>query len=498
MSRAPQTDVTTGSVAPVCTEHRIALDLRSDPDLDTEMLAKDRLTWPVLIMLYAAFGCALSVAMESANLNLLNYLASAGLWVAAFCIMIPILFLLGHVAPTRNDCRRFACRAILAIFSSLVASAVAGLVAIIWWSDPGEFDLSGYIFAGQDTWLRAMPFPLISLVASLWLSSCNAFRRHQTSPVLVAAALTATTIELCIAAALAPLLYFCMAIMIALAVHWLTAARRATWIDRKFITPRHLKIAMRYLVAAGACLAALPLLVSLVVPAGVILGAGCLSLVLVSIAYCTGSNGFLAKREGGYSWRILCLYWPYLFGSLANYCYWRNRVDLMSEVYPGVWIGRRPRSEDWDAIRRQGICTVIDLVPELAVNPSAGIVYQHQPFLDVTIPDPKLLADVSLKISAATRNGGVLIFCALGMSRSVLAACAWLIDKGHSADEAAIIVGSARSTKLVNLYMVAALRLYLQLVSNRGAAKIEIHTRRSCQTPALTAAIPNPGHNLFG
>ncbi len=255
----------------------------------------------------------------------------------------------------------------------------------------------------------------------------------------------------------------------ALVFHLVPVAGRCR-IPLNFVSPRHLRVALRYLIAAAAAaVAAFSTLRTWPILSVLCAWTGC-SLLLVAASYALGANGFLRKTRRGYSPLTWLLYWPYLLGSALSWRYWRRRVPLMAEIGPGVWIGARPCADDWHTVERRRIASVIDLAPELGPCAPASIAHSHLPLLDVAIPDPAALHRIVRAIDERVGTGGVLVHCALGMSRSVLAACAWLMHKGHTAHEAMAIVDGVRPARVTRSYMNIALDLYQEYLERRARA----------------------------
>ena len=103
---------------------------------------------------------------------------------------------------------------------------------------------------------------------------------------------------------------------------------------------------------------------------------------------------------------------------------------------------------------------ILNLAPEhhyFAKSPYT--VYANLPFLDQTIPDPKLLHEAVLLIEEHKKEG-VFVHCALGLSRSVLVISAWLLYTGHSRDEVEEIMNEIRPTYVKSEYMGIALGIY--------------------------------------
>jgi hypothetical protein len=183
-----------------------------------------------------------------------------------------------------------------------------------------------------------------------------------------------------------------------------------------------------------------------------------LSLILVATGYTLGLDGVLAKRGRRHGLLSWLLFWPYLAGSWLNWRFWRSRVTLMAEVEPGLWLGARPATTDWTHL--QQVRSVIDLVPELSATTPAEIDHHHAPLLDIVIPDPAALDAIAARIEQARGGGGVYVHCALGMSRSVLAVCAWMMRGGLSQSEALARIDRIRPERVRRPYMGIALDLY--------------------------------------
>lgn len=227
------------------------------------------------------------------------------------------------------------------------------------------------------------------------------------------------------------------------------------WVSLRFITPRHLHMALRYFIPAAALIISCFLL-----PAfwPVLMWIG-LSLLLVSASYVLGWNNFLRKKNGRYDVVTWLLFWPYLIGSWLNWRFWRRRIDLGAEIVPGVWIGARPAKTDWRWLEENQIKSVIDLVPELSSVVPEGVHYTDFPLLDIAIPAPETLESIAHEIEARRQAGGVYIHCALGMSRSVLAVSAWLMQQGYTATEAFALIDQLRSHRVTRPYMAISLDL---------------------------------------
>ena len=239
-------------------------------------------------------------------------------------------------------------------------------------------------------------------------------------------------------------------------LYWLIPERAPSKLKLNFVTPRHLHMALRYLVIATVA----TIVAFNTGPMAILFGWLAVALLCVSASYALGLNGFLRKDRTRYPIESWLLFWPYLAGSWLNWLYWRSRNPLMSEVEPGIWIGARPRPSDWDRIAALDIRSVIDLAPELSATTPSTIEHHHSPLLDIAIPDPAALDTIARLIEDRRRHGAVYVYCALGMSRSALALCAWMIRRGKSKEEALELIDRARPERVRRPYIAIALDLF--------------------------------------
>ncbi len=238
---------------------------------------------------------------------------------------------------------------------------------------------------------------------------------------------------------------------------------RKSWIPLRFVTPRHLHMGFRYLVLTT-------IFVVLAFNAGklgFLFGWIALTLFYVTGSYVLGVTNFLYKKRTGYPVLIKLLFWPYLLGCWLNWCFWKRRIPLMAEVQQGIWVGAKPSVSDWPAIQEKGITTALDLVPELSSDVPEGVDWNHFPLLDIAIPDPKTLDYLAEHIETALEKGGVYVHCALGMSRSVLAVCAYLIKQGHSIEYALRKVDLCRPERVTRPYIPISLELYQEYLHSK-------------------------------
>jgi protein-tyrosine phosphatase len=124
---------------------------------------------------------------------------------------------------------------------------------------------------------------------------------------------------------------------------------------------------------------------------------------------------------------------PYLLGAWINSRLWTRNDAAAIEVVPDVWLGRFPSAGD---VRL--FASVVDLTAELP-RPAFQGIWRAIPMLDLVAPEPTALAAAAGAIDEARASGPVLVCCALGYGRSVVAVAAWLVRAGCAADPAAAL-----------------------------------------------------------
>ncbi|HEU0120669.1 MAG TPA: hypothetical protein VFQ91_09105 [Bryobacteraceae bacterium] len=139
------------------------------------------------------------------------------------------------------------------------------------------------------------------------------------------------------------------------------------------------------------------------------------SFSLVAAAYVTGNVELLGKKGG----RTPVWMWPYNVLAWLNARAWRTG---QSQITPDITIGCAPL---WKR-EREGYRAVVDLTAELPLRADA-----HVPMLDLALPSVQQIENAVLAITN-TGLRPVLVCCALGYSRSALAAAAWLYASGQA------------------------------------------------------------------
>lgn len=151
------------------------------------------------------------------------------------------------------------------------------------------------------------------------------------------------------------------------------------------------------------------------------------ALSMVAAAYWTGDSAWLGKR-----WLMV----PYTAAAWINSRMWTRGEPARNHLMDAVWIGRAPSATD-----RDGMNSVVDLAPELAIRADA-----HVAMLDLSPPTDEQLDAAVVAIMKLAGRRPTLVCCALGYSRSAIASAAWLIATGHAAntDDAVARVRQAR------------------------------------------------------
>jgi protein-tyrosine phosphatase len=157
-----------------------------------------------------------------------------------------------------------------------------------------------------------------------------------------------------------------------------------------------------------------------------------LSFLVVGIAYLARRPSLLGKRPDGTlaAWSFPLL-GPYLLFAWGIWSIERlvSREEAVSEIVPGIWVGRRPLAPEIPPAARR----VVDLTAEF---PAHREVRRHPgylcvPVLDATAPDPGALRALLDRLRG---EEGILFHCASGHGRSATVAAALLIERGLAED----------------------------------------------------------------
>lgn len=202
-------------------------------------------------------------------------------------------------------------------------------------------------------------------------------------------------------------------------------------------TPQRRRLASRYL------LGAVILLIIAITLGGMALWLSwpAISLLMVALNYgAVGAAGFQKQANGRLSGAALVLFAPYLAGAWLNSRLWTRRAPAPVLVADQVWLGRFPSNHD-----KASVAALMDLCAELPINTQEKP-YYRVPILDLTTPSLAQCRVAGEHIAELRAHGSVLVYCALGYSRSASAVVAWLLLSGtcSTLEQAVVCVREAR------------------------------------------------------
>ena len=186
------------------------------------------------------------------------------------------------------------------------------------------------------------------------------------------------------------------------------------------------------------------------------------SLLMVALNYGgIGAVGFQKQANGRLSGGAVVLFAPYLAGAWLNSRLWTWRAPAPVLVAEQVWLGRFPSNSD-----KANAVALMDLCAELPVN-TQDKPYYHVPILDLTTPSLAQCRAAGAHIAELHTQGPVLVFCALGYSRSASAVASWLLVSGicSTVEEAVSCVQAARPGVVLTSEHLAVLSLLAAEVS---------------------------------
>jgi protein-tyrosine phosphatase/membrane-associated phospholipid phosphatase len=169
---------------------------------------------------------------------------------------------------------------------------------------------------------------------------------------------------------------------------------------------------------------------------------GSCALTMVAIIYLTGNPLLFRTQNGRMAEAVLVLLAPYLLGAWLNSRCWTYKHPEPNEIIPGLWLSRLPSRT---VIKLFQPITLINCSAELPIFRSDQPVY-GVPMLDLLVPEEAQIEQGVAVIKAARSTGKVLVFCALGYSRSAILVIASLLEQKQATtvDEAIAQVRKAR------------------------------------------------------
>ncbi|WP_339409324.1 phosphatase PAP2/dual specificity phosphatase family protein [Pseudomonas sp. EA_35y_Pfl2_R5] len=184
------------------------------------------------------------------------------------------------------------------------------------------------------------------------------------------------------------------------------------------------------------------------------------SLLLVALNYLLfGAAGFQKAADGRLSSAATWLLTPYLAAAWLNSRLWTRAHPQADKVVEGIWLGRIPAPGQAEQFAAQ-----LDLCAELPAKkvPSA---YRALPVLDLTAPSAETCLAAAQAIEELRQHGPLLVYCALGYSRSATAIAAWLLHTGRCKDVAdalaqlrqarpQVVLGAAQQHALADMLLI--------------------------------------------
>jgi protein-tyrosine phosphatase len=187
-----------------------------------------------------------------------------------------------------------------------------------------------------------------------------------------------------------------------------------------------------YYAAGSVALLLLTVVVTRDSGAGLLLLWPALSLAIVAFGYAgAGAHIFQKRADGQISLASRWLLLPYRLGVRLNVLWWTRRLPAAVELADGVFLGRIPQRSELSTY-----VAVIDMTAELPGLAAPGLAWHAVPAMDLVSVDTALIREAALSVAEASRNGPVLICCALGFQRSAAVAACWLVRAGLAANAA--------------------------------------------------------------
>ena len=185
------------------------------------------------------------------------------------------------------------------------------------------------------------------------------------------------------------------------------------------------------------------------------------SCVLMGSVYLANQPAWLEKTKGVHSLLSMLLFSPYLFGSWCSWVYYSRKIPALSEIVPGILLGRRLNEVEARRLFNNGNFAVLDLAPEMAeVVSLRNCNYRHVPILDLAPPSLRQLQEALDFIGLHYHKSRIYIHCSLGLSRGAAVVAAFLIRQGLNTADAVSLIRRARPQVLVSREHVHILKKF--------------------------------------
>lgn len=127
---------------------------------------------------------------------------------------------------------------------------------------------------------------------------------------------------------------------------------------------------------------------------------------------------------------------------------WTYKKQAINHICENIYLGRIPSN---NLLSQNQFTSVVDLCAELPISKFAGN-YSLIPVLDMTPLTAKVCQKATSIIEQYHQQGKVLVYCALGYSRSATAIIAWLLwsNRANNVDDAINMVKKSRQNIVIS------------------------------------------------
>ena len=226
---------------------------------------------------------------------------------------------------------------------------------------------------------------------------------------------------------------------------YLVPYKKYTKITEKFMTPRHLKMALYYIAFATLSIIIAFKLDNLFSLIFVYLF---FSMFALSLIYAFGLESLLGDR------RYFLLFLPYYIGNHISWLYYKKHLPLISKFDNNLYFGRYPTKDEYHILKNNHN---IDIFINLASDMKFHRYYEPDitfDLLDMTIQDPKKLEEIYAFVKE-NRDKKIFIHCKFGLSRTIISLLYFLKREKNMVCETAIReMGKIRSNYKLKKYMM--------------------------------------------
>lgn len=364
-----------------------------------------------------------------------------------------ILFVIAFLLPQRRiDIKTLALRSFFAIAVSVITFV---LLPLKFSFDKPPVDNFLFDMLKMDLPYNQMPSLHISLAVILWFSMKNTIQSKLIKSILL--------IWLVLIGLSTLLVYqhhfidLPSGFLLGMAMVYLFNEKKPAYFSQSFTTPRHLKIALYYLVLS----------ILLMVLAFKLSSFICfylfISVFSISVIYAFGLNGLLMAPNKGIRFLQKLFFLPYFVGSHLSWLYYKRNIPFISQYNERIYFGRQADDKEYQQLKQLGINKIINLCPELPFH-KTDILQHHYDFLDLTMQHPSRLFAVIKDIDSSSDK--VYIHCKLGMSRTILVIAAYLLYHGNTLMQIEDFLQQQRPFYVKSKYMTINLALFRQSLKN--------------------------------